>query len=322
MMDEGALENMSQEFIFDWDMDPAPAVPSATGRRNYGTDTAECSDSATVFGGSSAEEGLFTGPTSVLLESVPAINAAVASATAAAAAAMSEPVGEGILTRRLAQPRQNPQHHSLPFGEPSPKLTVGTAATITTADPHNLARLVSLAEIVRVLEASVNSKKHHTPDAIMKTNKACMAELTGLFGCEKPLEECQSCCLLITSALDLILTLFEGISESLSALSNAKFGHGQGRGSDRSTASGGATTGSVARPIPPVQFGVFELDPDEQLAMTKRILHSELRRYQHIANGFSASVTAAVPSHIQIILDEWWEGMKKRLCRLLSAMAV
>jgi hypothetical protein len=321
-MDEGALENMSQEFMFDWEVGPAPAAPSATGRRNYGTDTAECSDSATVFGGGSGEEGLFTGPTSALLASVPTINAAVASATAAAAAAMSKPVGEGMLARRLAQPQQARQHHSLPFGEPSPKLTVAAAAAITAADPHNLARLVSLAEIVRVLEASVNSKKHHTPDAIMKTNKACMAELAGLFGCDKPLRNCQSCCLLITSALDLILTLFEDISESLSALTNAKSGHGHGHGSGRASANAAAAAGSAARPMPPVQFGVFELDPEEQLAMTKRILHSELRRYQHIANGFSASVTAAVPDHIQSVLDEWWEGMKKRLCRLLSAMAV
>ena len=201
---------------------------------------------------------------------------------------------------------------------------MAAAAAITAADPHNLTRLVSLAEIVRVLEASVNSKNHHTPDAIMKTNKACMAELAGLFGCDKPLGNCQSCCLLITSALDLILTLFEDISQSLSALTNAKadHGHGHGHGSDRaSTNAAAAAAGSAARPMPPVQFGVFELDPEEQLAMTKRILHSELRRYQHIANGFSASVTAAVPGHIQSVLDDWWEGMKKRLCRLLSAMA-
>ncbi len=322
MMDESGFGNMSQDFLFDWEAYPPPPPASSTEGRDCNTDTTGCSDSTTLFEGSSDRGRLFAGQDLTLLTSAPT------STAAATAIAMGKPGGAGILARRMAPSQQGGQHSSLHFGEIS-TATAAAAATAAVADPQNLTRLVSLAEILRVLEASVHWEKHNTPDAIMKTNKLCLADIASLFGSHKPLGNCQSCCLLVTCALDLILILFESILDSLSALDNnsnnnnssssnnndtgTKLGHGHG--SHR-------TPGAAARLLPPVQFGVFEPDPDEQLTMMKCILRSELRHYQHMTNAFSASVTTACPEHLHRVLDEWWEGMRKRLCRLLSAVAV
>jgi len=99
-----------------------------------------------------------------------------------------------------------------------------------------------------------------TLDEIMKLNKACLAEVVKLTSGRQKGQVCRCSFIMITTCLDIMLVLFEDVVRS-----SGLYPRGGGPRSDTR--------------MPSLQFGVFELDPQEQLVITRRILARELQKY-------------------------------------------
>lgn len=119
----------------------------------------------------------------------------------------------------------------------------------------------ALCKIISVLEAHLRAKSSAI-DEVMRVNKACMTDIMRIRAMEE-YKMCKSCGMLVSTALDLIMSLYEGgISEGVQAPSrNPLF-----RAPQQESA------------LPSLQFGVFQLDRDEQINFSNRIISKELQR--------------------------------------------
>ncbi|KAF5591250.1 fungal zn(2)-Cys(6) binuclear cluster domain protein [Fusarium subglutinans] len=156
---------------------------------------------------------------------------------------------------------------------PSPEYSSSSvAASLASAtrkiqfDGRQFPHVAALSKIILILEHHVRSKTHSI-DEILRVNKACLTDLATIMDQEE-YKACRSCHMTVCSVLDLILVLFEGMVQ------------GQAWSHQRNS----ATTSPI------LQFGVFELDPEEQVSMTKRILHKEVQRALKIVHEFSKDV--------------------------------
>ncbi|KAF5581611.1 fungal zn(2)-Cys(6) binuclear cluster domain-containing protein [Fusarium pseudocircinatum] len=156
---------------------------------------------------------------------------------------------------------------------PSPECSSSSvAASLASAtrkiqfDGRQFPHVVALSKIILILEHHVRLKTHSI-DEILRVNKACLTDLATIMD-QDEYKACRSCCMTVCSVLDLILVLFEDMVQS------------QAWSHERNSAT--------ASPV--LQFGVFELDPEEQISMTKRILHKEVQRALKIVHEFCKDV--------------------------------
>ena len=157
--------------------------------------------------------------------------------------------------------------------------------------PH----ITAMSKILRVLETHVQSKTHSL-DEILRVNKACMADLAKIMALDE-YRACRCCNMIASSALDLIIVLFEEVANSQDWGANGQRRQGK---------------------FPILQFGVFELDPEEQTAMTKRILKKELQRCLQIVQGFSGEFQGNNLDNCKRIVGQWSLMLRGRIEHLMS----
>lgn len=156
---------------------------------------------------------------------------------------------------------------------PSPECSSSSvAASLESAtrkiqfDDRQFPHVAALSKIILILEHHVRSKTHSI-DETLRVNKACLTDLATIMD-QKEYKACRSCHMTVCSVLDLILVLFEDMVQ------------GQAWSHQQNSA--------ITSPV--LQFGVFELDPEEQISMTKRILHKEIQRALKIVYELSKEV--------------------------------
>lgn len=177
------------------------------------------------------------------------------------------------------------------------------------ADPYGQNRqyphVLALTRIIELLETHIQLQPTAI-DELMHVNKACMIEITRIMEL-KEYATCKSCGILVSTAMELVVTLYEmGVS-----LEN--------------TTSPKQQTQDCAlgeKELPNLQFGVFEVDPEEQIAFRNRIICKELRRSIEIIKKFSEQnqTTASESFHSGKVHKQWYVEMEHRAKRLISLL--
>lgn len=167
--------------------------------------------------------------------------------------------------------------------------------------PHVLA----LTKIIELLEAHIQLQA--TPiDELMRVNKASMIDITRIMEM-KEYAVCKSCGILVSTAMELVVTLYEmGVSS-------------ENNPSQKQQSQQSALCGNE---LPNLQFGVFEVDPEEQIACRNRIICKELQRSIDIIRRFSQQnqSTAIEGSHSGKVHKQWYVEMEHRAKRLVSSL--
>jgi hypothetical protein len=133
--------------------------------------------------------------------------------------------------------------------------------------------LSALLRVIKFLEAHL-ANKEIAIDEVMRTNQACIAEITRIMGLEK-YKLCKSCPMLVSTAMELILTLYEnGISPEAQNI--------------QSTTCASLSPQRRYSGLPNLQFGVFQLDPEERIVFGNRIICKELQRCTQVIRTLSA----------------------------------
>lgn len=169
---------------------------------------------------------------------------------------------------------------------------------------ERMVRLMALCRMTYGLEARLGSRTGSL-DEIMKLNKACLAEVVLLTsGPARQSGQVRRCSLvLIATCLDIMLVLFEDVVRS--------------SGLD-------ARSSSSARPdtrtMPSLQFGVFELDPQEQFVITRRILARELHNYRDVVQTLAAELQDTSDDFCRKLMAQWCLSLTGRLGQLLTSL--
>lgn len=167
--------------------------------------------------------------------------------------------------------------------------------------PHVLA----LTRIIELLETHIQLQPTAI-DELMRVNKACMIDITRIMEL-KEYTRCKSCGILVSTAMELVVTLYEmGVS-----LEN-----------DTSPKPQSQHSGLGENELPNLQFGVFEVDAEEQIEFRNRIICKELRRSIDIIKKFSEQnqTTASESPHSGKVHKQWYVEMEHRAKRLISSL--
>ncbi|EEU44433.1 uncharacterized protein NECHADRAFT_84967 [Fusarium vanettenii 77-13-4] len=135
-------------------------------------------------------------------------------------------------------------------------------------EPQPTSIISELSTLLESLETQTRSKSRGL-DEILQTNRACMTSL-GKILTTSEYYSYRSGGILVVSALELIIYSFEEAVKS------------QGWGSEPSS----QTSGSLSS----VKFGVFEVDPEEQVAIVKRIVSKELQNCLEIVRNLAGEL--------------------------------
>ncbi|KAF4335431.1 fungal zn(2)-Cys(6) binuclear cluster domain protein [Fusarium beomiforme] len=185
---------------------------------------------------------------------------------------------------------------------PSPECSSSSVASLATAttkikfDGHQFPHVTALSKIIVILEHHVQSKVHSI-DEILRVNKACLTDLATIME-QGEYKACRSCHMTVCSVLDLIMVLFEETFESQAWTHQRNVG----------------TTSPV------LQFGVFELDPEEQISMTKRILLKEVQRAMKIVHEFSQDVRGTGADGHKRVVAQWCVLLVSRGDNLIKSL--
>lgn len=176
-------------------------------------------------------------------------------------------------------------------------ITVSNQDGQRSQHPH----ISALCKIIQLLETYLEA----TPaaiDEVMRINKACMADITKIMSMEEH-TSCRSCGMLISAALDLIILLYENAISPEVANPQSRDSHfpAQPRSSGY------------------LQFGVFQLDPDEQVALSNQIICKELQRGIQIIRASSAERQSSASSYGRV-RKQWHIDMEQRAGTLLSSL--
>ena len=123
----------------------------------------------------------------------------------------------------------------------------------------------------------------------------------------KEYARCKSCGILVSTAMELVVTLYEmGVS-----LENNTSPEQQGQHSALGE-----------NELPNLQFGVFEVDAEEQIEFRNRIICKELRRSIDIIKKFSEhnQTPASESPHSGKVHKQWYVEMEHRAKRLISSL--
>ena len=138
----------------------------------------------------------------------------------------------------------------------------------------NFPHISALGKIIGVLEEHIQNKQVSI-DEIMRINKVCMTKITEIANLEA-FKHCKSCTMLVFTAMDLILTLYDtAISEHARS------------GSDPAP---GQPIGSTRGKEVSLQFGVFQFDPEDLVMFRNQIVRHELERCVKVIQGQSTEL--------------------------------
>ena len=163
----------------------------------------------------------------------------------------------------------------------------------------------TLARIIEHLETHVQLRKS-TIDVIMGINKTSMGDIGDIMKLEA-YQRCKSCAILVATAMELIVTLYETAV------------------ADECTKP---KTGTVPAPapsqmtLPNIQFGAFHLDPEDQLSLRNQIICRELQRVIRIVQGLNVQHYSPVenkpPSNT--VHKQWYVEMEHRTKTLVNSL--
>ncbi|KAF2128298.1 hypothetical protein P153DRAFT_431979 [Dothidotthia symphoricarpi CBS 119687] len=192
----------------------------------------------------------------------------------------------------------------LPMSPCSPNRQTGTGSTQSRQDWTQYGPIVALCRMVRLLEAQIHSQPTSV-DEVMRLNQTCIRDVSKISS-KTEYMQCRSCPALISTIMELIVTRYEDITNDQS----------------RNRMSWVA----VSRPsTPSLQFGVFELDPEEQALIRNRIIRKEAQKCVTIIRTLkqllvAKSATGNDVSSQSHALHNWYDGMEKRMTDLISSL--
>lgn len=198
--------------------------------------------------------------------------------------------------------------------------TISVAASPTSQlseDSGKFRHVIALCKIVRVLEAqqSHQSLEPSSLDELMRVSRACVIDASramGIDGCRS----CTSASMIMLLMFDLLLAIFEKMVRMLDESQKCvrpeeTEGHGQQHQRQ-------VPFGCSEPKLPTMQFGVLELDPEEQADFARKIVRKELQRLLETFKIFSAFCQSSVTNDGREMLRQWYAVLKSRLETLVS----
>jgi hypothetical protein len=193
------------------------------------------------------------------------------------------------------------------------------------------AHVVALCKMIRLLENHVQTKSMAV-DEVMRLSQACIRDISRI-SANKEYMQCKSCPALISTIMELIVTLYEGTTSAANANANSTTPQQQQQQQQQQEEPQSSTSTLVspsaalcAKPNGPfLQFGVFELDPEEQTAIRNRIIRKQAQEcvqiIQMLKRLFEADSEGGRPDTTQsMALGNWCAGMEKRMDSLISSL--
>jgi hypothetical protein len=186
----------------------------------------------------------------------------------------------------------------------SPDPQTGTGSVANRQDWTQFGHVVALCEMVRLLETQTHAQPTAV-DEVMRLNQACIRDVSRISS-KSEYMRCRSCPALISTIMELIVTRYEDVTRD------------QGHGRTSVIAS--------SRPCAPsLQFGVFELDPDEQTLIRNRIICKEAQRCVKIIRTLKQLLVNKVATGNDMssqanALRNWYNGMEKRMTDLIASL--
>ncbi|UPK95024.1 hypothetical protein LCI18_005959 [Fusarium solani-melongenae] len=162
-------------------------------------------------------------------------------------------------------------------------------------EPQITSVISELSTMLESLETQTRSKPRAL-DEILQANRACMTSL-GKILTTSEYSSYRSGGILVVSALELIIYSFEEAIKS------------QGWGSESSS----QTCGSLSS----VKFGVFEVDPEEQVAIAKRIVSKEVRNCLEIVRNLAGECMCQGLEGCKSLVAQSYSALEQRADRLI-----
>ncbi|KAI1105356.1 hypothetical protein F4804DRAFT_140239 [Jackrogersella minutella] len=163
--------------------------------------------------------------------------------------------------------------------------------------PVPMGHVIGLCKMVQLLETQIQSKTTAI-DKIMRMNQTCITGVVKITE-ESDCMKCKSCPSLISTIMELIVTLYEA-----------------GLQAQDQNPQSYETVDDNCR-MPHLTFGVFQLDPEEQAAMRKRIIGKEVKACIRIVQKLRPSLSASSQNPP---LSVWYDDMESRMLRLVSSL--
>jgi hypothetical protein len=188
------------------------------------------------------------------------------------------------------------------------------------------AHVVALCKMIRLLENHVQTKSMAV-DEVMRLSQACIRDISRI-SANKEYMQCKSCPALISTIMELIVTLYEGTTSANANPSSTDSQQQQQQQEEPQSSSSTlvSPTALSAKPNGPfLQFGVFELDPEDQMAIRNRIIRKQAQEcvqiIQMLKRLFEADSEGGRPDTTQsMALGNWCAGMEKRMNSLISSL--
>ena len=188
-------------------------------------------------------------------------------------------------------------------GNPAELLEVFEVSDLRDEFPY----ISALGTIIGLLEGHLQNKATAI-DEVMRVNKECMTKIVVIMNSEV-FKRCKSCRMLILTALDLVITLYEkGVSEDVrSAPQSSRPQLIDHTGAEKAT----------------LQFGVFQFDPEDLAMFRNQIVRNELERCIQMIQGqcteFGSRLSvASTPSHK--VYQQWVSVIENRARILASSL--
>lgn len=168
----------------------------------------------------------------------------------------------------------------------------------------------ALTRIIVLLETYIQSSATAI-DELMHVTKACMADLTRIMEL-KEYAMGKSCGILVSTAMELAITLYETAVSEHKAMPTAS-DQQQRQLSPLSSSSSWAL--SRGESIPNLQFGIFQLDQEDQMAIRNRIISKQLNRSIEIIRSLGSDGSKGGKVH-----KPWYVEMEHRAKKLISSL--
>ena len=164
------------------------------------------------------------------------------------------------------------------------------------------AHVLALVEVIGSLEAQMQGNDTAV-DRMLRLNKACLASVMKIVAQEDS-KLCKSCRALVPTAMELIVSLYE------KCLSKE---NGDGPSNKDQPNSSRRRSSSL-------QFGVFPIEPEDQIAFTNQLFTKELRRSIHIIQLFATQCREAAGGNANCGSVVWYTKMEQRAKNLITSL--
>lgn len=160
-------------------------------------------------------------------------------------------------------------------------------------EPQGTSVISELSAVLESLETQTRTKSRGL-DEILQTNRRCMTSLGRILATDE-YSSYRSGGVLVVSALELITYSFEEAVKS------------QGWGRESSSETGGSLSG--------VRFGVFEVDPEEQVEIVKMIVLKEVRNCLEIIRNLAGECSCL---GMESLVAQSYSELEQRANSLIS----